>query len=72
MILRICPTERIRDWKYKIDQEDSIRETEKYLIIVPEEENRQNRGTPYKMTVSENSPKSMKFINLEIDEAQKK
>ena len=23
------------------------------------------------MTVSENSPKSMKFINLEIDEAQK-
>lgn len=44
MILRICPTERIRDWKYKIDQEDSIRETDKYLIIAPEEENRQNRG----------------------------
>ena len=75
MILRICTTER-RDWKYKIDQEDNIRETDKYLIRVPEEENIEEvpyKGEiPYKMTVSEKSPKSMKFINLEIGEDQKK
>lgn len=71
MILRICTTERRRDWKYKIDQEENVRESDKYLIRVPEEENGEKGEIPYKMTVSENSPKSMKFINLEIEEAQK-
>ena len=51
MILRICTTERRRDRKYKIDQEDNVRESDKYLIRVPEEENGEKAAaTSYLLT----------------------